>query len=182
MITLPHSALKSIQLQLTRDGLMVLSTCHCTSNHHSCHVLSSNYLNWHGQKEKKIKEKLKEIPFQVLPKSQVLPLKIGSKKNYQGRKIVDKYLLRNCVGIQVNTADIRWGVIEIKVSGINSHYERARGTQHICQCQGTERNIWARPMEGKYHLGKHAETKTQVKHVQYSLCKNKPHFTNFEII
>lgn len=104
------------------------------------------------------------------------------KKNYQGRKIVDKYLLRNCVGIQVNTADIRWGVIEIKVSGINSHYERARGTQHICQCQGTERNIWARPMEGKYHLGKHAETKTQVKHVQYSLCKNKPHFTNFEII
>lgn len=45
MITLPHSsALKSIQLQLTRDGLMVLSTCYCTSNHHSCHVLSSNYL------------------------------------------------------------------------------------------------------------------------------------------
>lgn len=44
MITLPHSsALKSIQLQLTRDGLMALSTCYCTSNHHSCHVLSSNY-------------------------------------------------------------------------------------------------------------------------------------------
>lgn len=88
MITLPHSsALKSLQLQLTRDGLMALNTCYCTSNHHSCHVLSSNSLNWHGQK-KEIERKTK-IPFQVLPKKPAFAFENRKQK----KKLTEK---KNC--------------------------------------------------------------------------------------
>lgn len=60
--------------------------------------------------------------------------------------------LEDVVGVEVNTGHIRRGVVQIKVAGVNSHDERAGGTQNISQGQRAERNIRARPVKRENHL------------------------------
>lgn len=60
--------------------------------------------------------------------------------------------LEDGVCVQVHAAHVRWGVIQIKVAGVHSNNEWTGGTQHVSQCQGAQRNIWAWPVERENHL------------------------------
>lgn len=60
--------------------------------------------------------------------------------------------LEDGVCVQVNTAHIRRGVVQIKVAGVHSYNEWTWGAQHISQGQWAQGNIWARPVERENHL------------------------------
>lgn len=62
------------------------------------------------------------------------------------------HLLGDCVGVQIHTADVSWGHVKVKVSGVHTDDERARSAEHIGQCQRAQRDVGARPVEGEDHL------------------------------
>lgn len=62
------------------------------------------------------------------------------------------HLLRDSVGVQIYTSDVRRGHIKVKVPRVHAHDERTGCTEHIGQSQRTQRNVRARPVEGEDHL------------------------------
>lgn len=60
--------------------------------------------------------------------------------------------LEDGVRVQVNTAHIWRGVVQIKVAGVHSYNEWTGGAQHVSQGQWAQGNIWARPVERENHL------------------------------
>lgn len=68
------------------------------------------------------------------------------------------HLLGDCVGVQIHTADVSWGHVKVKVSGVQTHNERTGRTEHIGQGQWAQRDVGARPVEGKDHLSIYENT------------------------
>lgn len=66
--------------------------------------------------------------------------------------MVRSHILGDCVGVQIHAADVSWGHVKVKVSGVHTHDERARCAEHIGQCQWAQRDVGARPVEGEDHL------------------------------
>lgn len=61
-------------------------------------------------------------------------------------------LLEERVGVKVDANDISRRVVQIKVTGVDTHNEGHRGAQHICQHQWTERDVGALPVQREDHL------------------------------
>lgn len=61
-------------------------------------------------------------------------------------------LLGDCVGVQIYTADVSRGHVEVKVSRVHAHDEGARSAEHIGQRQRAQGDVGARPVEGEDHL------------------------------
>ena len=74
-----------------------------------------------------------------------------------GTVAVRGHLLEDGVGVQIHTADVSWGHIKVKVSGVYTHNERARRTEHTGQGQRAQGDVGAWPVEGEDHLkgGRH---------------------------
>lgn len=62
------------------------------------------------------------------------------------------HLLEDGVGVQIHTADVGRGHVKVKVSGVYTHNERARCTEHTGQGQRAQGDVGAGPVEGEDHL------------------------------
>lgn len=60
--------------------------------------------------------------------------------------------LEDAVCVQVDAGHIGRGVVQVEVAGVDSHNEGTGGAQNVCQGQGAEGNIGARPVKGENHL------------------------------
>lgn len=66
--------------------------------------------------------------------------------------MIRRHILEDCIGVQIHTGDVSRRDVQVKVSGIDTHDERARCTQHIGQCKRAQRDVGAWPMEWENHL------------------------------
>lgn len=93
---------------------------------------------------------------------------------------LDVCSLGDGVGVQIHTADVSWGHIEVKVSGVHPHDKRTRRAEHIGQGQRTQRDVRTGPVEGedhlsarrKYYLEPHCEIQQSMPIIRNKVCLN----------
>ncbi len=56
------------------------------------------------------------------------------------------------VRVQINASDVRWRVVEVEVSRVDTNDERTGRTEDVRQMKWTERNVWTLPMKREYDL------------------------------
>lgn len=60
--------------------------------------------------------------------------------------------LEDGVGVQVHTHHVSGGVVQVKVTRVDPHYERHRSQKDISHLQWTQRDIGTQPAQGEAHL------------------------------